>query len=338
MASARARAVTIVLVALGAGACSSGKSATTTTTRPIVPSSPATGPTTTGSTTTGPTTTGPTPTGRATPAVTPTPHVMVVMMENKSYTQVIGQPDQPYTNRLATTYGVATESFAFGHPSLPNYIDLVSGSNQGVTDDNPPSSHRFPGAPTLADQLVAAGYSAKAYAENLPADPTTSAGSYAVRHVPWEYFPRAPIPVADASALLGDLNGARAPAFVWFTPNLIDDEHDGTVQQGDAFLSRFVPTVQSTAWYRSGGEIIVQWDESDADNSGINGTGGGHVPTIVISSALASHPQRDTTPVDTAGVLRSIEDVYGLPHLGAAADAANGSIDVLLGPNVHARS
>jgi acid phosphatase len=322
--AARLVRVTVVLVAVVAAACSSAKTGTKTTTAPKETTSSGEA-NARGSTTT---TAIPSPhTNSGAP-----PHVMVVMMENKGYSQVIGQSDQPFTNSLASGYGMATRSYAFGHPSLPNYIDVVSGSNQGVTDDNPPSSHNFPGTPTLADQLAAAGRSAKAYAENLPADPTTSAGEYAVRHVPWEYFPHAKITVADGSSLLSDLNGAGAPDFVWYTPNLIDDEHDGTVQQGDAFLSRFVPQVQSTAWYRAGGVIIVEWDESDADNSGINGTGGGHIPTIVVSAALKAHPAQDSTSVDTVGVLRSIEDAYGLAHLGAAASAANGNIDALLTP------
>ena len=312
----------MALVAFVAAACALGQSAATSTTTKAVHPSATTG----RSTTTAPV-----------PKATAAPHIMVVMMENKGASQVIGQPDQPYTNSLATNYGLATESYAFGHPSLPNYLDLVSGSNQGVTDDNPPSFHSFPNAPTLADQLVTAGYTAKAYAENLPADPTSSAGEYAARHVPWEYFPHARISVFDATSLLTDLNGAGAPDFAWYTPNLIDDEHDGTVEQGDAFLSKFVPEVQSTAWYRSGGEIIVEWDESDGENAGINGTDGGHIPTIVVSSALAAHPEQDPTPVDTAGILRSIEDAYGLPYLGAAADAANGNIDALLAPTAAAR-
>jgi len=308
-------------VILAAAACGSAQTATRTkTTKPATT-------TTAIAATTHPTTT-------THPAATPTPgagrHVMLVMMENKSASEVIGQPSQPYTNSLASTYGVATRSYAFGHPSLPNYLDIVSGSNQGVTDDAPPSSHSFPGAPTLADQLAGAGFSAKAYAENLPADPRTSVGEYAVRHDPWEYFPRTKITVTDASSLVSDLNGAGAPDFVWYTPNLINDEHDGTVQQGDAFLSRFVPQVQSTAWYRSGGVIIVEWDESDGDSSGINGSGGGHVATIVVSNALKAHPQSESTPVGSAGILRSIEDAYGLTHLNAAGDPGNGNIDSLL--------
>jgi acid phosphatase len=249
-------------------------------------------------------------------------------MENKNSSEVIGQSDQPYTNSLANTYGLATQSYAFGHPSLPNYLDIVSGSNQGVTDDNPPSSHSFPGAQTLADQLAAAGISEKAYAENLPADPTNDSGEYAVRHVPWEYFPNAKITVANASSLTSDLNGSSPPAFVWYTPNLIDDEHDGTVQQGDAFLSSFIPSVQATSWYKSGGQIIVEWDESDTDNTGINGGDGGRVSTIVVSDALKANPRQSTENVDTAGVLHSIEDAYGLPHLGGSS--GDGTIDALL--------
>ena len=263
-------------------------------------------------------------------AAGPAPHVMVVMMENKNFSDVIGQKDQPYTNALADGYGLATRSYGFGHPSLPNYLTLVSGSNQGVTDDGDPSSHSFPSTKTVAGQLSDAGFTARAYAENLPANPRTNSGNYAVRHVPWEYFPNTPMSVRNATTLTSDLNGASPPDFVWFTPNVIDDEHNGTVQQGDAFLKRFIPAVQSTAWYRADGQIIIEWDESDNDNSGINGGDGGHIPTIVVSAANKAHPVRDGSVVDSAGVLRSIEDRFGLAHLANAANAANGSIDSLL--------
>jgi acid phosphatase len=258
-------------------------------------------------------------------------HIMVVMMENKNVSEVIGQSDQPFTNSLATRYGLATQSYAFGHPSLPNYLDIVSGSNQGVTDDNPPSSHRFPGAETLADQLAAAGITERAYAENLPTDPTNDSGEYAVRHVPWEYFPNARIGVADASTLIPDLSGPAAPAFVWYTPNLIHDEHDGTVQQGDAFLASLIPAVQATPWYAAGGAIVIEWDEADTDNAGINGGNGGHVVTIVVSAALKAHPLQYGGSVDTTGVLHAIEDAYGLAHLGGSA--ADGTMDPLLSPS-----
>jgi acid phosphatase len=257
-----------------------------------------------------------------------TPHVMVVMMENKNFSAVIGQSDQSYTNSLASQYGLATKSYAFGHPSLPNYLDLVSGSNQGVRVDEPPSSSGIFSAPTLASQLAAAGFSEKAYAENVPSPPTNDSGEYAVRHFPWVYFSGGHIPIASSSSLVSDLNSGSPPDFVWYTPNLINDEHDGSVQQGDSFLRSFIPQVQATAWYQAGGSIIVTWDESDNDNSGLNGGGGGHVPTIVVSAALKAVPQQDSTGVDTQGILHSIEDTYGLAHLGGSS--ADGTIDSLL--------
>ncbi len=267
------------------------------------------------------------------------PKVMVVMMENEGASQIIGNSALPYVTSLAANYGSATQSYAFGHPSLPNYLDIVSGSNESVTDDNPPSSHSFPAVPTLADQLVTGGYSVAAYAESLPADPTNDSGLYAVRHNPWEYFPNAPIKVQPSSSLIGDLNGTTPPDFVWYTPNLTDDGHTGVpvdtqaneLADTESFLSSFIPSVQATSWYKSGGQIIIEWDEAlESDTSGINGGNGGHVPTIVVSNDLATHPQQDTTPVSTAGILASIEHIYMLPYLGAASSTASGNINSLL--------
>ena len=261
------------------------------------------------------------------------PKIMVIMMENKNYSDIIGQTaTEPYTNQLAQQYGLATQSYALTLNSLPDYLEIVSGSRQGVTDDNPPSSHSFPAVQTLADQLVAGGYSATAYAEDLPADPTNDAVNYAVRHVPWEYFPNAPIKVKDASALVPDLNGSSPPDFVWFTPNLIDQGHDGPIGDDNAFLSTFIPKVQATAWYKSGGQIIITWDESANDTSDVSGgnNGGGHIPTLVVSQMLAAHPQQYSGRVATAGILHSIEHIYQLPFLGDAGVAANGNIDSLI--------
>jgi acid phosphatase len=268
---------------------------------------------------------------------------MLVMMENKGYSQVIGNPAVPYINMLVERYGAATDSYALAHPSLPNYLAIVSGSNQGVTDDGDPSTHSFSGTETLADQLAAQGVSEKAYAEDLPPDPRTNAGLYAVRHVPWLYFPRTRIALGDASHMVADLEASDPPGFVWYTPNLTNDGHTGvptdTVTQqladSESFLSSFVPRVQTTEWYKSGGVLVIEWDEADgSDTSGVNGSMGGHVPTIVVSAALAAHPEQQSAPVDTLGVLRSIEDNYRLTHLGGAADPRNGNIDGLLAATV----
>ena len=268
------------------------------------------------------------------------PKIMIVMMENQDYSDVIGNPALPFINNLASHYGLATQSYSFAHPTLPNYLEIVSGSSQGVTSNVLPSSDSFPAAPTLADQLVSEGYSVAAYAENLPADPTIDSGLFRVVFLPWEYFPSAPITVKNSSDLIPDLNGPSAPDFVWYTPNVTDNGHTGVpvdtdateLADSDAFLSNFIPSVQATSWYKSGGQIIIEWDEAlDSDTSGINGgSGGGHVPTIVVSQALAAHPRQYSGQVATAGILHSIEHLYEVPYLGDAGNAANGNIDSLL--------
>ena len=155
------------------------------------------------------------------------------------------------------------------------------------------------------------------------------AGVYAVRHNPWEYFPNAKIGVVDASTLTDDLNAPNPPDFVWYTPNLTDDGHTGVpidteapqLADTETFLARFIPAVQATSWYSSGGQIIIEWDEAlGSDTSGINGGKGGHVATIVVSNMLKARPVRDSTPVDTAGILRSLEDEFQGPPFGQRSE------------------
>ena len=67
----------------------------------------------------------------------------------------------------ARAYGTATNFYAISHPSLPNYLVLAGGSTFGVADDDLPSAHRLHG-PSLFGQLLAAGRTAKTYAEAMP--------------------------------------------------------------------------------------------------------------------------------------------------------------------------
>ena len=288
------------------------------------------------------------------------PHIMVIMMENESQNELIGNADAPSTNALAQQYGLATQSYALAHPSLPNYLELLSGSNFGVTSDDPPSSVNIPpSAQTLVNELESAGVSWRAYIEGMPSGGYTGSDAggvdpyggdyYLQHHNPFVYFPAVtslPQFSADvvplSTGFTTDLDSTNAPAFVWVTPNAVDDMHDGSPNAygdadpsaGDAWLGNFVSQVQSTDWYAQGGNIIIEWDEgTESDTSGIGSSGvdgGGHIVTIDVSAALKANPQQDATPVSTGGVLHSIESAYGLPYLGDAGDAANGSIDSLL--------
>jgi phosphatidylinositol-3-phosphatase len=79
---------------------------------------------------------GPIPTG-----VPHLDHVFLIMMENHGYGQIIGNPNAPFINQMATTANSATNYFGVAHPSLTNYLEVVGGSNFGVLNDNNPDWH-----------------------------------------------------------------------------------------------------------------------------------------------------------------------------------------------------
>src|SRR5258707_11924395 len=77
-------------------------------------------------------------------------HVFVIMMENHGYSQIVNNPNAPFTNKYAKAANSATNYFAVAHPSLTNYLEVVGGSNFGVLSDNNPDFHNSSCSPNLA--------------------------------------------------------------------------------------------------------------------------------------------------------------------------------------------
>jgi hypothetical protein len=124
-------------------------------------------------------------TAQATTLVPRPDHTVVVVMENHSYSDIIGDTaDAPCLNSLAGQGTNFTNSFAVAHPSQPNYLALFSGSTQGMTDDTCPQS--FSGA-NLGSEVLAAGNTFADYSEPMPSQGYTgcSYGAYARKHNPW---------------------------------------------------------------------------------------------------------------------------------------------------------
>jgi hypothetical protein len=275
------------------------------------------------------------PSGPGHSAASPAPHVMVIMMENREASSVIGSPDAPYVNSLASRFGLATNSYGFTHPSLPNYLELISGSTHGINSDCTDCSVD---GTTLVDQMAARGISWKAYMEGAPTPcyrADSSPEGYAKRHNPFVYFTH----IADDPAMCGrivpfsqlasDLASPDGPSFVWVTPDLCHDGHDCPTSDADSWLGRTLPSVLASPWYRAGGVVIITWDEGTSSASCCHGASGGRIPTLVVSASTPAGA-RSAQPVDHAGTLATIEDLYGLPHLGDAADPASGSLLALL--------
>ena len=76
-------------------------------------------------------------------------HVFLIMMENHSYEQIIGNPNAPFINKMTKITNLATNFSAIGHPSLTNYLEVVGGSNFGVISDHSPDWHNETCIPNL---------------------------------------------------------------------------------------------------------------------------------------------------------------------------------------------
>lgn len=261
---------------------------------------------------------------------------MVFVMENHGYDQIVGNPTAPYLNALAQRYGLATASYATTHPSLPNYLALVSGSTQGVVGDCTTCSAD---SPQVVDQLQQAGIPWHAYMEAAPtACFTGTAPPFDRHHDPFVYAPHIIENPAECDRVVPfstfgpALDSGALPPFVWVTPDVEHDMHTGNIAAGDAWLRQTLPPVLASSWYRDGGVVIITFDESTGATAAgcCTGAVGGHIVTLVVSPRTPPGA-RLSTPVDGAGILRTIEALYRLPYLGAAADPRSGTLLPLLG-------
>ena len=279
------------------------------------------------------------PLGAADPAEPTTPivapgarsarsHVVLVVMENKERGKVLGSARAPFLSRLARRGGTAANSFGVRHPSLPNYIALVSGSTQGIASD---CTRCTAPAANLAGQLERAHRTWGAYLEGLPAPCArpSSAGRYAKKHDPFAYDPaiaasparcRRRVPLGRLAA---DVRSDRLPDFALVTPDLCHDTHDCGVATGDRFLARLVPGLLPALGPH--GILVVTYDEGDSDRGCCGGSHGGRIATVVAGPDVAAGA-RMTRPIDHYGVLATIEDALGLPRLAAARDPRHGSL------------
>jgi hypothetical protein len=232
-------------------------------------------------------------------------HVVWILMENKAYTDIIGNPNAKYLNSLATQCEIAHVQAAT-HPSLPNYIALTSGSTQGITDDNNPSAHPL-NVPSIFSQLNG---NWRSYAQSMPAPCNlTNSGNYAVRHVPATYYTNIRSLCKTHVLPYSGLPNLGA-AFTMITPNLINDMHSGgslqqQIKTGDTYLSTFLPKLFASSTYKAGRTLVlITWDEGRGTNNTVAG--------IFISPSFKPTLLPNMSSVD---VLHFTENQLSLPPL-----------------------
>ncbi len=245
-------------------------------------------------------------------------HIVVIVMENKSRSEIIGSDDAPYINSLAAAYAQAANYYAVAHPSLPNYIALTSATTAGITGDcSPPGRGCQANAANIADSLEKAGKTWKAYMESMPT-PCALANSrdYAVRHNPFVYYPdirngssRCNAHDVPFSRLTHDLAGADTfPAYAFVTPNLCNDMHNCSAATGDRWLAAHIPAIlRSPAFTAQRSLLVITWDESESGNSN-------NVPVIFAGSA-AKRKYVSRRYVSHYSLLHTIETIWRLRAL-----------------------
>jgi len=220
--------------------------------------------------------------GVASPPVPAFRHVVVIVFENKEASAF----SPPTFTSLGRRYARLTQYFGVSHPSLPNYLALVSGSTHGIHSDCTNCTMR---GSTIGDELTAAGRTWTAYAEGYPSSPR-----FAKKHVPFLYFPR------DAPQVqpLSRFDAARLPEFALVVPDLCHDMHDCSVSTGDVWLRRFVPALLGLP----NTVVFVVFDEGTTAEGG-----GGHVPAYALGTAVRPGSVFSRT-TSHYGLLRTIED------------------------------
>ncbi|MGZ3622980.1 MAG: alkaline phosphatase family protein [Ktedonobacteraceae bacterium] len=287
-------------------------------------------------------------------------HVFIIMMENTGYGSLIGNPNAPWINMAAKTYGLATNYYGVAHPSQPNYIAATSGSTNGVTGDGDVT---IP-VTNIVDQIEGSGRTWKAYMQSyaLCSSPTQSTCGnqlYERKHNPFISYtdvqtnPARVAKIVDFSQLSTDLANKSVPDYTWISPDQCNDMHGrGTsdpndlcgfahvqnlIATGDAFLSNTVNAIMNSQAWNGNSVIFITWDETEFPFNDVSGCcdatpGGGHVVMITISHSSHS-PRTSNVAYNHYSMLSTIEGGWSLGCLANTCDTANvPTMSDLVGP------
>jgi phosphatidylinositol-3-phosphatase len=264
-------------------------------------------------------------------------HVAIVVLENASYHDAIGNASMPYLNQLAGQGSSLQSYYATAHPSIPNYFMLTTG--QTITFDD-----TFSGTVSddnLAREIISAGQTWKAYEEGIPAVGYTGvdAGLYIEHHDPFSYFSDVrnsttqTANIVPFSQLQSDVAGGTLPNFLWISPNAVHSAHScpasnsgcalaNRLSTADSWLQSNIGPLLSNSSFSSSGLLIILFDEgqdTDLDH------GGGHVACVLVGAHVKSG-YTSTATYSHQDILSLIGHALKLPNvpgLGATGATMN---------------
>jgi hypothetical protein len=239
------------------------------------------------------------------------PPVVVIVMENHEFGSIKRSRSAPYLTGTFRHRGTLfTRYHALHHPSLPNYLDMTSGTTSGCRSDSCP--RKTYKTDNLFHQLSHRGIGWVAWQESMPKRcALNSSGTYAVKHNPAAYyrdlFPKTcpkrdrPYPSKLPRAL---------PPFTFITPNECHDMHDCSIAVGDRWLKAHVPPL-----LKRGAVVVITFDEGTTSEGG-----GGHVYTVVAGPGV-KRGAKDGHRYTHEGLLAGLERWFGVARLHGAKKA-----------------
>ena len=290
-------------------------------------------------------------------------YIVTILMENHDLNEIIGSSSAPFMNQLASSWSLATGYSAINHPSLPNYLSLISGQDfaSWSTSDCPPGPGCNAGnAPNIVDRLDARGLTWKAYMEDYPSNCGTHcspgdcyigeggvSGLYAPRHDPFVYFGDIVNSSARCSRIvpanssgngapddlfLADLQSPSTSSnFMWLTPNLCNDTHDCSVSTGDTYLSQLVPQILASKLFtHQKAALFIAYDEGNGDRQHPNDQ-----VYAVWAGSVAKKDYSSTSQYTHYSYLKTIEVNWHLKPLTSNDKTATPMLEFFAHPQNH---
>lgn len=236
-------------------------------------------------------------------------HIVVVIEENKSFSQIIGNPEAPYINSLAQRGALFTASYGITHPSQPNYLALFNGTTRGIGSNTCPLELS---GDNLASALGSKGLSFISYSESMPKAGYEGCryGPYMRKHNPVANWPE--LAAANQPLTAWPKDYATLPEVAWVVPDQRNDMHDGSIAQGDSWLQQNIEGYAQWAMHNNS-LLIVTFDED-------NGAEGNRIVTLFIGPMVK--PGKYAQRIDHYNVLRTILQMHDLPGINESARAA----------------
>lgn len=258
--------------------------------------------------------------------------IFTIVLENHDYAEIVGSANAPYINSLIAMGALATNYKDTNHPSLPNYLHMISGDDQypGIIDIGPNQVPYFPAMKdNLGTQLEAAHVKWRSYQESMGTACTlTDSGNYATKHDPFLYFTD-----MQAQALCAERNvdygqfaadlAANTYQYMWVTPNLTDDGHNpptdpvAALKTCDTWMSTEVPKILDSDGFKNGGVLFITWDEAE----GRNNDDKDKIPMILLSPRVKQVGMTSATAYTHSSYLATIEDMLSLPRLATVTSS-----------------